>query len=158
MTGMMMLSHMLPWLSPKNWSVNRFQSACLRITVVVVSAIAYFYGVCLWAAATHSTIAGRAIDVGVCLLFALWANLLGKVRRNFFIGVRTPWSLASEQVWNKTHRLAAKTFAAAGISGLALTAIGLDGWLIYAALMAGVLTPVAYSLIYYKQLERRGEL
>jgi serine/threonine protein kinase len=154
----MILSHMLPWLSPKNWGLHRFRSTCLRIMLVQVSTLAYGYGVCLWAGTSHSVNAGRVMVGGVCLLVALWASLLGKVRRNFFVGVLTPWTLANEKVWNKTHHLAAKTFAAAGITGLALTAIGLDGWLIFATLLAGFLVPIAYSLIYYKQFERRGEL
>jgi uncharacterized membrane protein len=85
-------------------------------------------------------------------------NVLGKVRRNFYIGVRTPWALANERVWNATHRFAAKTFVLGGVIGLALTAIGVKGWLPFAALMAGALVPVVYSLVVYKRLERRGEL
>jgi serine/threonine protein kinase len=158
MAGTMIFFHILPWLSPKNWRLDRFRTTCLRIMLVKVSILAYVYGVCLWAGTSHSVNAGRVIVGGVCLLVALWAGLLGKIRRNFFVGVLTPWTLANEQVWNKTHRLAAKTFAAAGITGLVLTAIGLDGWLIFATLMAGFLVPIAYSLIYYKQFERRGEL
>jgi uncharacterized membrane protein len=158
MAGIMILFRFLPWLSPKNWEVDTFQSTYLRIMLILVSMIAYFYGVSLWAGASHSVNVGRAIVGGVCLLFALLGNLLGKVRRNFYIGVRTPWALANERVWNATHRLAAKTFVAGGLVGLALTAVGLDGWPVLVPLMAGALIPVAYSLIFYKQLERRGAL
>jgi uncharacterized membrane protein len=80
------------------------------------------------------------------------------VRRNFFIGVRTPWTLANERVWNATHRCAAKTFVLGGLIGLVLTAVSGAGWLPFAALMAGALVPVVYSLVVYKQLQRRGEL
>jgi uncharacterized membrane protein len=158
MAGVMILFRFLPWLSPKNWEVDTFRSTYLRIMLILVSMLAYFYAVLLWAGASHSINAGRAIVGGVCLLFALLGNLLGKVRRNFYIGVRTPWALANERVWNSTHRLAAKTLVASGLVGLALTLMGLEGWPTMVALSAGALVPVAYSLIFYKRLERRGEL
>ena len=91
-------------------------------------------------------------------MFALLGNVLGKVRRNFYVGVRTPWALASERVWNATHRLAGKTFVAAGLVGLVLTAAGLNGWPTFVSLMVGAFVPILYSLVYYKQLERSGAL
>ena len=91
-------------------------------------------------------------------MFALLGNVMGKVRRNFYIGVRTPWALANERVWNATHRFAAKTFVLGGVIGLVLTAVGVKGWLPFAALMGAALVPVVYSLVVYKQLERRGQL
>jgi len=58
---------------------------------------------------------------------------------------------------NATHRFAAKTFVAGGLLGLALTMIGLRRWPIF-ALLAGALAPTIYSLVRYKQLQRRGDL
>jgi uncharacterized membrane protein len=158
MAGIMLLMHFLPWLSPKNFEVDTFRSTYLQIMLMLVCMLAYFNAVVLWAGVGHSLNVGRAIVGGVCLLFALLGNLMGKIRRNFYIGVRTPWALANERVWNATHRFAAKTFVAGGLAGLALTAAGLDGRLVFVVLMVGALVPVVYSLAFYKQLERRGEL
>jgi uncharacterized membrane protein len=74
------------------------------------------------------------------------------------IGVRTPWARANERVWNATHRVAAKTFLVGGLAGLALLAVGVNGWPPFVAMLVGALIPVPYSLYCYKQLERRGEL
>ncbi len=158
MAGILLLFTFLPWLSPKHWEVDTFRSTYLYIMVVLVSMLAYFTGVSLWVALGYAANVDRAIVGGICLLFALLGNVMGKVRRNFYIGVRTPWALANERVWNATHRFAAKTFVLGGVTGLALTAIGVKGWLPFAALMASALVPVVYSLVVYKQLERRGEL
>jgi uncharacterized membrane protein len=158
MAGILLLFFFLPWLSPKHWEVDAFQHTYLYIMVVLVSMLAYFTGVSLWVGLGYAANVDRAIVGGVCLLFALLGNVMGKVRRNFYIGVRTPWALANERVWNATHRFAAKTFVLGGLIGLALTAIGVKGWLPFAALMASALVPVVYSLVVYKQLERRGEL
>lgn len=101
---------------------------------------------------------GRAIVGGICLIFALLGNVMGKVRRNFYIGIRTPWALANERVWNATHRFAVKTFVAIGAIGLFMTLLGFWGWPVFILLMIGGVAPVAYSLVFYKQLEHRKQL
>ena len=158
MAAAMLLMYFLPWLSPKNFEVDSFRSTYLQMMLMLVTMVGYFSVVVLWAGIGHPLNVGRAIVGGICLIFALLGNLMGKVRRNFYIGVRTPWTLANERVWNATHRVAAKTLVAGGLLGLALTAAGLDGRSVIVVLLAGAIVPIAYSLIFYKQLERRGEL
>jgi uncharacterized membrane protein len=157
LAAFMLLTAVLPWLSPKRFEVESFRSTYTRIMVYVFILIAYLDAVTLGLASGRAIDAGRAIMGGVCLFLVLIGNLMGKVRRNFYIGVRTPWTLASEKVWNSTHRLAAKTLFASGLLGLAFSIAGLQAVPIF-FLLAGALIPVIYSLVYYKQLERRGEL
>ena len=158
MAAMMLLMYLLPWLSPRNFEVDSFRSTYLQIMLILICLLGYLYAVTLWAGLGRSTDVGRAIVGGICLLFALLGNLMGKVRRNFYIGIRTPWTLANERVWNATHRFAAKTFVLGGIAGLVLTALGLNGILVVAVLLIAAFMPVVYSLVFYKQLERREEL
>jgi len=158
MAAMMLMMYFLPWLSPKNFEVETFRTTYLQIMVMLVSMVAYFSAVVLWAGAGNRLNVGRAIIGGICLIFALLGNLMGKVRRNFYIGIRTPWSLANERVWNATHRFAGKAIVASGLAALALTATTLQVWPVFALLLAGWALPVAYSLVIYKRMERRGEL
>ncbi len=158
MAASMLLMYFLPWLSPKNFGVDSFRSTYLQIMLMLVTLLGYFSVVVLWVGIGHPLNVGRAIVGGICLIFALLGNLMGKVRRNFYIGVRTPWTLANERVWNATHRVAAKTLVAGGLVGLALIVAGLDGISVIVVLLAGAIVPIAYSLVFYKQLERRGEL
>jgi uncharacterized membrane protein len=158
MAGIMILFRLLPWLSPKQWSVESFRQTYLYIMVVLSCLVAFLAAVTLWAGT------GRAIDVtrvvigAVCLLFALIGPALSRVHRNFYIGVRTPWTLANDRVWDDTHRLAMKTFVAAGLAGLALTVMGQSGWPTFVVLMMGALVPAVFSLVIYKRLERSGSL
>jgi uncharacterized membrane protein len=145
------------WLSPKHFEIEGFRSTYRQIMLMFQVMLAYIVGVILWAGIGHRMDEGRAVMGGICLILAGMGNVLGKVRRNFFIGVRTPWTLASERVWNTTHRFAAKTFVAGGLLGLALAAIGLRRGPVL-AVVAAALAPVIYSLVLYRQLERRGEL
>ena len=158
MLAIIVVFYFLPWLSPKTFEVDSFRATYLHIMLIIVAMLAYFHGVILWMVSGHATNVGRAIIGGVCLLFALLGNVMGKVRRNFYIGIRTPWALANERVWNATHRFAAKTFVIVGLTGLLLSIIGFTGWPVLILVMVGPLAPVAYSLVFYKQLEKRGEL
>ncbi len=152
----------LPWLSPKKFEVDSFRSTYLYIMIVIVAMMAYCNLLVLMAAL--GSVGGvvldisRAIEGGVCLLIALLGNVLGKVRRNFFVGIRTPWTIANERVWNMTHRLAAKTFFVGGLLGLIAVLLRASFWFPIALIAIATLCPVAYSLVAYKQLERRGEL
>ncbi|MEZ4621731.1 MAG: SdpI family protein [Caldilineaceae bacterium] len=71
--------------------------------------------------ATMLYVAGYPFNIGyiaapaVGLMFIVMGNYLGKIRRNYMFGVRTPWTLASELSWNKTHRFAGKLFVLTGL-------------------------------------------
>ncbi len=158
MVGIVILFAVLPWLSPKRFEVDTFRSTYLYIMLVVVAFIAYDQALMFWAALSKPLDMNRAVMGALFLLLALLGNVLSKVRRNFYIGVRTPWTLASEKVWDATHRFAAKMFVLAGLLGLlslAVTARPVAGLVILAA---AALASVLYSLVYYKRLERRNQL
>jgi uncharacterized membrane protein len=157
MVVLMLLMRVLPWLSPKNFEVDTFRVTYLQIMLILVCVAGYLQLVLLWVAMGHAMNVGRAVVGGVCLLYMLLGNLMAKVRRNFYVGIRTPWTLASERVWNVTHRFGAKTMVVGGLLGLLLTVAGFYGWPVLVVLLAGALAPVVYSLVVYKQMEARGE-
>jgi uncharacterized membrane protein len=156
MAGVTLLTYLLPWLSPKDFQVDGFRSTYRQIMLILFVIWTYLYAAILWAAFGHPLDAGRAIAAGYCLGYILFGNVMGKVRRNFYIGVRTPWTLANERVWNATHRFASKVWVTAGALGLAFEIF--DVHIGFLGLLVGWLAPKLYSLAIYKQLERRGEI
>jgi uncharacterized membrane protein len=101
---------------------------------------------------------GRAFIAGMFLFFGLMGNVIGKVRKNFYIGIRVPWTLASDRVWNDTHRMAAWLWVGAGILGFAAIILGAPIlWAVAVLVLAGLI-PVIYSFVHYKSLESRGDL
>jgi uncharacterized membrane protein len=157
MAAVMGMTWLFPWLSPKRFEIDSFWRTYHLVMLLLFGMMTYLFAVMLWADCGRAIDMGRAILCGTFLFIILFGNVMGKLRRNFYIGVRTPWTLADERVWNATHRFAARTFVASGLVGLALSILGLFLWAIL-ALLVGALAPVVYSLVYYKQLERRGEL
>ena len=106
---------------------------------------------------------GAQVDISlvVCLavsvLFMFLGNYLGKLRRNFWAGIRTPWTLASDIVWERTHRLGGWLFVLVGFIGLItsffppLRFIGL-----FVPLIVVVIVLVAYSYIAYQRYTVEG--
>jgi uncharacterized membrane protein len=156
----MLLTYLRPWLSPRQFDMESFRSTYLRTMTMSLVFGAYLSLMALWTAFGHRVNVGRAIFGGAFLIAILNGNLLGKVRRNFYLGIKTPWTLTSERVWNATHRFAAKTTVLSGLVGLTIILIGPHRWNAYAisVFIAAALIPRVYSLVLYKQLERRGEL
>ena len=95
----------------------------------------------------------RAIPAGVGLLLVVLGNFMGKLTKNFFVGIRTPWTLASDEVWLRTHRLGGKLFvlAGAGLFVAGLSGAGHVAILLAVVVAAGI--PVAYSYVVYRKLE-----
>jgi uncharacterized membrane protein len=163
MVGMLVMFYFLPVLSPKQFEVDAFRATYLFIMILVVGLFAYMDGIMLYV--VHQTVAkratvnlGRAFLAGMFLFFALLGNVIGKVRKNFYIGVRVPWTLASDRVWNDTHRLAAWVWVSAGVIGFAMIVLGAPILAAFGVLIVSALIPVVYSFVHYKSLERRGAL
>jgi len=98
------------------------------------------------------------INLAVSILFIFIGNYLGKVRRNFWIGIRTPWTLASEVVWERTHRLGGWLFVAAGVIGIVTAFIpSLRIWGVVGPILIVSVLLVAHSYIVYRQVETSGK-
>ncbi len=95
---------------------------------------------------------GYAVNLGlltapaVGIMFIVMGNYLGKIRRNYMFGVRTPWTLTSELAWNKTHRLTGKLFVAAGF--LILIACIWGPIVAFYTMMISILGTVAFAFLY----------
>jgi len=163
MVMMTLLFYFLPALSPKHFEVDSFRSTYLYIMVLITALLAYFHGLTLYAVWKNSQHTGefdltRPMIAGMFLFFALLGNVMGKIRKNFYIGVRVPWTLASDRVWNDTHRLAAWVMVASGLVGFVLTISGLSLVLALVVCIGSMMIPVVYSFFHYKALERAGEV
>lgn len=151
------LTFVLPWLSPRHFKIDEFRGTFNYVMMLVVFLMGYMQGVMLTGYTHPKVDVSRPLVGGIFLFLAVMGNQLGKVRRNFWMGVRTPWTLASETVWTQTHRLAAWLLVGAGVVGFVVVEMG-QMVLAFAILMVSVLVPVVYSLVLYKRLEREGKL
>jgi uncharacterized membrane protein len=152
------LSLVLPWLSPRNFDVDRFRNTFFYLMMLVVVLFAYIQASLLLAMMGKVSDIGALFGAGMFLFFALFGNMMGKVKRNFWMGVRTPWTLADETVWNRTHRMTAWLWVPGGLLGFIAILAGLPALAALPILLLLALAPVPYSLILYKRLEKQGKL
>ncbi len=95
---------------------------------------------------------GIVVVVAVALLFAVIGNYLGKTRSNFFAGVRTPWTLASDYSWERTHRLAGRLFilsSAASLATMIATTTKAALIVLVGLILASSLAAVVMSYVYW---------
>ena len=106
---------LIPVISPRGFRTESF-TGTLNIIMVATVMFGCVLGVGLVRASHDTSInISSFVYVAVGLLFVVMGNFLGKVRKNFFLGIRTPWTLASDEVWAKTHRLGGWCFVIAGV-------------------------------------------
>ena len=158
MVVVVLLFAAMSWLSPRRFEVNTFRSTYLYVMLLALAFMAYIHALHLWAAFSKPLDMNRALLGASFLLLILFGNVLSRVRRNFFIGVRTPWTLSSEKVWDATHRFAARAFVLAGLLGLLSLIVSASAIAGLVIICGAGLASVLYSLAYYKRLERRNQL
>jgi uncharacterized membrane protein len=156
LAGLTLLWTLLPGVAPERFRVGGFSATWWYCGIVTAALLAYVQAVLLWGVLTGSVPMARALLGGIGMAVVLLGNVIGKVRRNFWLGVRTPWTLASDRVWYATHRLAGKTTVAGGLVALGAALLDLPFDLGIGAVVIGALAPAAFSLVYYKRLEREA--
>ena len=162
LVGLVALFAALPWLSPKQFAVDTFRSTYWFIVLAITGTMVFIHGLTLWAALAGPVDITKPLLAGLLVMFGLMGNVMGKVRRNFYVGIRTPWTLASDRVWNDTHRLAGRWFVAAAALGLVALLLPIPLSAIFITTIVLILTaalgPAVYSLVLYKRLERAGSI
>ncbi|HEX9955202.1 MAG TPA: SdpI family protein [Allosphingosinicella sp.] len=153
--GVSALLWFLPALEPRKEGLARSQglyfAAWIGLLLVGATVELAVVSVALgWDVPTN-----RLICIAVGTMLVLIGNQLGKSRSMYMIGVRTPWTLASEEVWIRTHRLAGKLMVAAGLVAILLAVLPVPTALmmqvmIVAVLAAGII-PVAYSWLLWRR-------
>jgi len=97
----------------------------------------------------------RLICLAVGAMLVLIGNQLGKSRSMYMMGVRTPWTLASEEVWIRTHRLAGKLMVAAGFIAMLLGLLPVPPALMVQGMLVAVLGSAGIPVVYSWLLWRR---
>ena len=89
----------------------------------------------------------------VGLMFLIVGNMLPKCRQSYTMGIKLPWTFASEENWNKTHRFGGKVWVIGGILTMATAFLG-SFWILMGMLAVMVAAPTAYSYLYYRRHEK----
>ncbi len=148
------LLYLLPGADPMHKDVRGFEEPYDRFAFVLVSFMAYLNAVSTYINLGNGLNMSLALTPAFAGLFYFTGALVERAKPNWFVGIRTPWTMSDERVWAKTHAVGAKLFKAGGIavlSGLFFPALALP--LVLAFAVGGGLGTVAYSYIEYGRLQ-----
>ncbi len=117
--GMFLLFLAIPFIDPLKANIAKFRETFNTFIVLMMVFMAYVHGLTLaWNLGYTGFRMSAALLPAIGLLFIFVGFFIQKVKRNFFIGIRTPWTLSSDTVWDETHRIGAQLFKVSGILAL----------------------------------------
>ncbi len=144
----------IPAIDPLKANIAKFREAFNLFIVLMVAFMVYIYGLTLaWSLGyTNFKMSGATLPaIGLLMIFI--GFMMRQAKRNFFIGIRTPWTLSSDTVWNETHRLGAVLFM---ISGALAFIGGFFGgmtafWLMFVPIIGSTIFLLVYSYVLYQR-------
>lgn len=151
--GIYAMMVVLPFIDPRRENYRKFAGAYRIMKFVLVVFMTLIYFITLLSVFGYQVPVDRATMAGVSLLFIVLGNYMGQIRHNYFVGIKTPWTLADEQVWQKTHRLGGRLWVAAGLLSLAASlAGGIIGWAVMGvSLGTATVIPIVYSYLEFRR-------
>jgi len=153
--GLYFLMLLLPLIDPKRDNYQRFTSAYtfLRWSLVIIFSI--IYATTILVALGYPINIPLIVKAMVSVLFIIIGNFMGQFRHNYFVGIKTPWTLANEEVWQRTHRMGGKIWVIGGLVCLSMSVVN-SSWgaiVFFASLMFMTIIPIVYSYIIYAKLK-----
>ena len=152
--GMFLIFLVVPKIDPLKANIAQFRETFNLFITFMVGFMVFVHALTLrWNVGYTDFGIGQAMLSAMGLLFIVIGSLLRKAKRNFFIGIRTPWTLSSDIVWEKTHQLGAVLFMASGV--LAVTGGFIGGMVAFWMLMVPLLGSTIFLLVYSYTLYQR---
>ncbi len=112
----------------------------------------------IYATTIEKLIGTKLLFIGIGALISIVGVYMPFIKPNYFIGVRTPWTLESDQVWKATHQLTGQIWMISGVL-LALIAFGIDRehffWVFMGLIIVIAIIPILYSYLKFKELDER---
>ena len=142
----------LPKIDPRGANYEKFGPTYWTVANAVMILIAAIHVLALGKALGWPINMNRVAPLGIGALFILLGSLMTRIQPNWFIGIRTPWTLSSDAVWRKTHRFGGIAFVIAGVC-MAGSALLTASWALAVALGfagAAALSSVVYSYVVWK--------
>lgn len=155
--GLLLLAEVTPHIDPRKNNYGRFRPQYYLIflicSLLFLCVELYTVAVCLLPDLAQSFNISNWMPAGVGIMLAICGNIMPKFKHNYFVGIKTPWTLADEDVWYLTHRSAGKLWFVCGILMIFVSFLPANGkvtaFCIILAVM--VLVPYLHSYLIFKK-------
>ena len=144
----------VPAIDPRRRNYSAFLPFYRALRLLVTLVFAFMFFATIWRGLGHAMQIGDVAVLVVGLVVAFVGNSLGRVRHNYFVGIRTPWTLANEEVWRRTHRFGAPVMMASGLLPVVLLPLWPDAarLVLLFSVAGGALVTIVYSYIAYRRV------
>ena len=143
----------LPALDPRRANFEKFRGSYDLVVNAIITIVALLHVAMLGVGAGWPIAMARVTPLLIGALFVVVGNVMPRARPNWLFGIRTPWTLTNDRVWERTHRLAGLLFVFAGLllglSALLMPATVLP--LIIGSVVVAAIVPVIYSYLLWRQ-------
>jgi len=154
--GIYFLMILQPLIDPRRSNFEIFSDTYYKLRVILSLFIGIVDTIVIYNVLHDIEKMGLLLPSMVLLLFTLFGNYLGNIRPNYFIGIKCPWTLNSEEVWIRTHKLAGKLWFWSGLAGLAALLMIKDTKLVLIpVLFVTVIIPVVYAYIIHQKIQKQ---
>lgn len=147
----------VPYIDPLKANIETFRSDYHLFVLAFAGFMYYVYSLTLaWNLGLHFSM-NALLTPAFGLFFILTGRIMLKAKRNYFIGIRTPWTLANDEVWNKTHQFGGRLFIISGI--LTAATVLYPPAALYVLLITSLLSAFVayiYSYFEFRKVERRS--
>jgi uncharacterized membrane protein len=143
--GMLLLFILIPRIDPLKSNIQQFRKYFDGFVVLIIVFLFYLYLLTIFWNSGNTFNMITFLSPAFAILFYYSGILIENARRNWFIGIRTPWTLSSDKVWDKTHKIGGRLFKIAGI--LSLLAIFFESYAIYIIIVPVIIVTI-YTVLY----------
>jgi uncharacterized membrane protein len=154
--GMILLFYFLPKIDPLKKNYEKFRKYYDSFIFVIVLFLLYIYLLTIFWNFRIKFNMNMALIPALGFLFIYVGVILENIKRNWFIGIRTPWTISNDKVWDKTHKLGSKLFVISGI--ITLIGILFEDFIIYFILVPILVSAVflfIYSYLVYRNTVKK---
>jgi uncharacterized membrane protein len=150
--GLMLLLFGIPYLDPLKENIVEFRGIFNAFIFVMQLFLAYVWSLTIvWNLTPDAFKIGTALLPAMGLLFIFVGYMVRSAKRNWFIGIRTPWTLSSDYVWKETHRLGGALFIASGILSIIGVFFGVHAfWFVLLPVIGSTVFLYIYSYILFQ--------
>ncbi|QKQ98536.1 DUF1648 domain-containing protein [Candidatus Nanohaloarchaea archaeon] len=153
-SGFYVLFKLLPGIDPLGENIQKFKGQYRTVIVAVLGFLTYIQAMIVFWNLGYSFSISQALAPAIAVLYYVMGDVISEARQNWFIGIRTPWTLSDEEVWNQTHERCGPLFKIA--AAITLIAVALPDYFLILA-VAPALAASLYATFYsYREYRREN--
>jgi len=155
---MAVLLLLIPKIDPLKENIKKFRKYFDTFIVLILLFLFYIYSLTIiWNSGKTFNMTYAMVPV-FAVIFYFAGILIEKAKRNWFIGIRTPWTLSNEEVWDKTHKIGGKLFKiSAFISLLGLLSYKYAFWFVFLPIILMTVYLFLYSYFEFQKMKKNGK-